>query len=400
MNASFLRADSSRLSPFLVYCLSFITLGITVAILGPSLPSLADYTRVSLAVISILFVARAVGELGGAFFGGWLYDRLPGHRVMAAAVALMALMLALTPVFAWLGLLIGVIVLLGFSGALLNVGGNTMLVWRYSHRSAPYLNGLHFSFALGAFIAPLVLAQALIWTGGIRWGFWLLALSMVPLAVYLAALPGSPALAGQRRSGDERPADMPFVLLVCLFFCIYLGAELSFGGWIYSYALAMGLASPTSAAYVTSAFFGAITLGRLAAILLAAHFRPRAILLANLSLGLAAASLLLLRPASSPALWLGVIASGWAAAPILPTVLALAERRTPLSGKVTGWFFMAGGVGSLIFPWLTGQLFTLIHPLTMPGLIVTNLAASLLLLLLMARREPQVVESLESKYAA
>ncbi len=48
-----------------------------------------------------------------------------------------------------------------------------------------------------------------------------------------------------------------------LFFFLYVGAEVGFGGWIFTYAVALDLGSETAAAYLTSAFWGALTFGRL-----------------------------------------------------------------------------------------------------------------------------------------
>ena len=47
-----------------------------------------------------------------------------------------------------------------------------------------------------------------------------------------------------------------------LFMSFYVGAEVGVGGWLYSYAIAMELADTTSAAYLTSVYWGAFMLGR------------------------------------------------------------------------------------------------------------------------------------------
>ena len=66
------------------YC-AFVALGFVPAAMGPALPVLAEHTHSSLAVISFLLSARSLGYLIGSFQGGRLYDRLPGHRVMAVS---------------------------------------------------------------------------------------------------------------------------------------------------------------------------------------------------------------------------------------------------------------------------------------------------------------------------
>ena len=55
--------------------------------LGPTLPGLAEQTHTALGAISLLFTAHALGYMLGSFLGGRLYDRIPGHPVMAAMLA-------------------------------------------------------------------------------------------------------------------------------------------------------------------------------------------------------------------------------------------------------------------------------------------------------------------------
>ncbi len=43
-------------------------------------------------------------------------------------------------------------------------------------------------------------------------------------------------------------------------------------------------------------------------------------------------------------------------ASIFPTTIALAERRMPISGRITGLFFVGVGAGAMSVPWLVGQL--------------------------------------------
>ena len=62
--------------------------------------------------------------------------------------------------------------------------------------------------------------------------------------------------------------------MIALLLFLFVAAEASYGGWVYTYALKLGIGSATTAAYLTSAFWGALTLGRLVSIPLAARFRP------------------------------------------------------------------------------------------------------------------------------
>ena len=68
-----------------------------LAVLGPTLPALAEQTGAELGEISFLFTARSLGYIVGALLGGRLLDRLRGHPVLALSLGVMALALGIVP---------------------------------------------------------------------------------------------------------------------------------------------------------------------------------------------------------------------------------------------------------------------------------------------------------------
>ena len=166
---------------------------------------------------------------------------------------LIALCVTLVPLAKQLWQLLLVLSVLGFAKGSLDVGCNTLLMWAHGEKSGPYLNGLHFFFGLGAFVAPLILAGFLVSTGGIQWTFWLFALFSLPLSIWLWSLPEPPAQTDKQENGDASFPIIPVVLLV-LAFLLYVGAEVGFGNWIYTYALTLGHGTAITSAYLTSAF--------------------------------------------------------------------------------------------------------------------------------------------------
>jgi FHS family Na+ dependent glucose MFS transporter 1 len=361
---------------------AFVVLGIAVAALGPTLPGLAAHTRTALNAISFLFTARSLGYLLGSLLGGRLYDRLSGHPLMAGALILMAAMLALVPFLPILGILVAVLFILGMAEGVVEVGSNTLLLWVHRRNAAPFVNGLHFFFGVGAFLAPIVVAGALSLADDATWSYWLFALLALPVAGWLARLP-SPV--SQAASGDSSVTrvDSFLVALVAAFFFLYVGAESSFGGWIFSYATALNPDAQTTAAYLASAFWGSLTVGRLVAIPLAIRLRPRAILLADLIGCLVSLGLFLVFPGSAAALWIGTLGLGFCLASIIPTTLAFVGRHMSVTGQATGWFFVGLGLGAMTVPWLIGQLFETIGPQVMMFTILADLALALGLFLLL-----------------
>ncbi|HEX6304256.1 MAG TPA: MFS transporter [Anaerolineales bacterium] len=370
------------------YYAAYVALGLVTASLGPTLPGLAEHTSVSLSTAGLLFTTRSLGFTLGSLYIGRSYDRFPGHRVMAGMLLLMTGMLVLAPTTTLFWVLALVMFLLGAGEGTLDVGGNTLLVWLMREEVGPFMNAMHFFFGAGAFFSPVIIAQALEISGDITWAYWALAFLVAPIALWLLRVPSPSAPNGDDKDtkGELRPW---LVFLVAAFFFLYVGAEAGYGGWVFTYAKSADFGglnlTDATAAYLTSAFWGALTLGRLFSIPMAARLRPSVILFADLAGCLLSVGIILLWPASELALWAGSIGLGLFMASIFPITIAFAERRMPISGRITGFFFVGVGTGAMTVPWLVGQLFeslgpqALLYTLTAVLLLGVGVLASLLI---------------------
>lgn len=360
-----------------LYYLSFILFGLSGAIVGPTLPSLAAQTNTQLDGISFLFIASALGFTLGALLSGRVFDRFSGHPVLTIALLAMSLLLALVPVTPWLWGLLLVMFFIGWMSSVIDVGSNTLIVWIYRHRVGPFLNGLHFAFGLGAFLAPLLVAQVIVVTGSFQWSFWLMALLPLPIAVLLANIPSPrPARNVQEKQTDESNSAKLIVLITAFFF-LYTGSEVAFGNWIFTYATGLKLLDDTWAAYLNSGFWGALTVGRLLSIPIAMRFRPSRILWVDLIGCLMSVGLLLLWPNHQGVLWVGTLGLGLFMASIFPSALTLAARRMTITGKVNSYLFSGTGAGTMVLPWLVGQGFDGIGPVIMNMVVGVSLLAAL-----------------------
>lgn len=357
-----LNQTSGKLMVTAGYYLAFIAIGLVLTSLSPTLLGLSRQTQSSLNQVSILFTARSLGVLFTALLGSRLYDRFPGHPLLIIALGLVALMMALIPLVPLLWLLATLFLFMGLIEGMIDVGGNTLIVWLHRDKVGPFMNGMHFAFGIGAFIAPLIISQSLLYSGGIAWGYWVIALLILPVALFFFWLP-SPIPEKLADGAATQSSQAMLVGLIALFFCLYVGIEASFGGWIATYAVALGLAPEATAGYLTSAFWVALTLGRLLSVPIATRLRPRTILLMDLLGGLVSLVVLLLWPASLTMVWIGALGLGLSIASAFPTTLALAERNMTVTGGTTGWFFVGASLGGMSIPWLVGQLFESINPL-------------------------------------
>lgn len=384
--------SSGKTANLIGYYAAFIGIGIMSASLGPTLSSLADQTQTTLSGISILFAARPIGYLLGSILAGRLYDRLSGHPIMALAILLSTLSMMITPMSPLLWILIVAMLAMGLAESAIDVGGNTLIVWTYGEAVGPFMNGLHFMFGVGAFLAPLIVAQAMAWGGGLSGAYWTLAALILPAAFWLWRAPSPVARISAKAAQSER-TNVTLVALIALFFFLYVGAESSFGAWVFTYAKRLGLADATAAAYLTSAFWGALTAGRLLSIPLAARWRPRKILTVNLIGCLISVGLALLWPNSAAVIWACVLGAGLSMASTFPTLLTLAGRRMTITGQITSFFFVGASLGGMAVPWLIGQLFERIGPRVTMATVFAALLAQVVVFVVLMVYAPQSKKS-------
>jgi FHS family Na+ dependent glucose MFS transporter 1 len=366
------------------YYAAFILLGLTIAAEGPTLLKLAEHTSSALDQISSIFLFGSLGYLLGSYIGGRLYDRVPVHRFMAVILVFLGITVALVPLAASRWALFAVALVLGLFKGGLDVGCNTLLLWVHNETVGPFMNGLHAFFGIGAFIAPLIVAQVLSLTGDIYWVYWIFAIAAFPLAIWIWSLP-SPASRAVPAHHESTSFPLLPVLTMLLCFVLYVGGEAGYGAWIYTYAFTLNFGTEVTAAYLTSAFWGSFTVGRLLGIWISTRARPITILVLDFAGCLASVGLILLFQNSAVMLWVGTILFGISQASIFPTFLTLAEERMHVTGTIAGLFLVGAGVGGMILPWLIGQAFVQVSANAMMGLIFVGILLNLLMLILFTK---------------
>jgi len=209
------------------YYISFIGLGLASGVLGPSLLRLADNTNATIASVSSIMLFHALGYMIGAVLGGRGYDRVAGHPVMSLMLVIIAASLAFTPVTNLLWVLVALMFVLGVSQGSLDVGGNTLLVWVHGNKVGPFMNGLHMFFGVGAFMAPILVAQAMRIQDNLNWAYWGMALFMLIPAVGLALVKSPPRKAVSDEAGKTGGRSNKLMLgMIVVFYLFYVDTKI------------------------------------------------------------------------------------------------------------------------------------------------------------------------------
>lgn len=329
---------------------------------GPTLDALVELTESTLGEIAVLFTANGLGFVLGALLAGRLFARQVGTRLLAMALALMGVMSMVVPTLSSVAGVVAVFVVVGMSIGLVDVGGNTLIVWLYRADVAPYMNTLHLFWGLGAFATPLVVAQVAVSTGEASLAYTLFGGVMLMVALWLFTVP-SPEV-----PADAQPAANPAVMrrharlivLMAVLFFIHVGAELAFGGWVYSYATATEIRLETTARVLNAVFWGGLVLGRLLAVPVSRRLRPATMIQFDLVGAGLALALVGLVPGWG--VWAGTALFGMSIASMFASCLNYTGSLMPTTSQVTSMFLVGASLGSMTLPWLVGELFGRVGP--------------------------------------
>ncbi len=361
--------ENNKKAQILCYYLTFIAMGLSAGLLGPTLFGLTKQTGSTFAQIGFVFTVHSLGYVVGSTIFGRLYDKIAGHKILSVMIVFLSIALILISLSTTLWFLLLAALILGTAEGVGQVGVNTLLIWLFGEKSTPYLNGAHFCFGVGALTSPLIVAQLLENGYGFNKAYILVALLILPAIIVFLLVP-SPDFKRTETVENTKPVKYGFIILVALFYFLYLGIEISFGGWISTFATTLEISNEAKSAYLASAFWAALTFGRLIAIPISVKLKPRFIITADLVLALIGYVVIAYGGDSFTNTLIGTIIIGASFASIYPTMFSLAGNRFNITGRIAGFFVMGGSLGSMIFPFSVGLAFETSGP---RSLIVFNI---------------------------
>jgi fucose permease len=257
---------------------------------------------------------------------------------------------------------------------------------RYGQGRAAMLERLNFGWSAGATAAPL-LFMPFLHRASLRPLFFTFQGMFLLLLIWVMVRERHQDSCAQLPLKAAQTKDLGSLLPLVILSVCAVGVEGSLSGWLTTYShragrAGVGEAGLGGAAIATSLFWGGIMLSRLAfSTRLLAMVGRRKVLYATL--WGAAASVALLVGANNPALIrVAAALAGLCVGPLYPLLLSYLLERT-----ARGWIFAVAGLGSAIFPWLTGVLSAYYGSLRY-GLISPCCAALLMIVLLTASMRP------------
>ncbi|KAI6148519.1 major facilitator superfamily domain-containing protein [Pisolithus tinctorius] len=354
---------------FATLCWSLYLAGWNDGTTGPLLPRIQRAYNVNFAVVSLLFVFACIGFITGALSNLVLDGRYGFGKVIVLGSLFQVVAYCFESAAPPFPLFVLGYAINGVGMALQNAQANGFVA---SLRDNPEMKmGILHAVRLcaGAFSSPLVatqFAQQPHWSLHYLCSFGMALLnSILLIAVFrlknqdecLAQIGMPPCEKGNSdRSQFRQVFALRAVHLLAFFILVYVGVEVTVGGWIVTYIIDVRGGGPSSG-YISSGFFGGLTAGRVSLLWVNRKVGERRALFVYAFLAIGLELIVWLVPSLvGGAVTVSVV--GFFLGPMYPIAMNHAGRVLPrwlLTGSI-GWIAGSGQAGSALLPFMTGAI--------------------------------------------
>ncbi|KAM5546065.1 hypothetical protein V8D89_000191 [Ganoderma adspersum] len=258
---------------FMTLCYAFFLNGWNDGTTGPLLPRFQSYYGLGFATVSLIFVLNAVGYVSGAFANVWLTDKIGFGKCMFVGSLCQMIAYAMVVPAGPFPLMCIAFMIAGFGISLQNAHCNGFVA-SSGGNIATKIGFLHAAYGFGALVAPLVSTQ---FATQKHWSFHYLvstALALLNSVALWSAFRGrrqeevlaeagvSPEPQAVSSNKYKQILGIKELHLLSLFALIYVGTEVTIGGWSVTYVQDKRHGG-ANAGYISSGFFAGLMLGRM-----------------------------------------------------------------------------------------------------------------------------------------
>ena len=347
--------------------LSFISLGLPDAVIGVAWPAIRQDMDQPLAAVGVLTITITLCAAASSWWSSRLIERLGTGVITAASCLMTALALlgfSLAPSFGWL---VAMVVPMGLGAGAVDASLNQFVAAHYTSR---HMNWLHGFWGVGAATGPIIMGLALAGEGGWAEGARHIGYAQLALAAVLWATlalwrhsPRKPVVSHENTGESPlifKPVATQALWLSPLAFLLYVSAEMGTYLWAASLLVSnRGVSLPQAGVWV-SVYFGAITLGRFSAGVIANRLGNRRMVALGISTATVGAALFALPWLPNALNLAGLVLMGLGCAPIFPSLMHETAHRFPadVARKVISWQMMAAYAGGSLIPAAFGLVAT------------------------------------------
>ncbi len=354
-----------RNSIFIRCCYGYAVSGMAVLVIGAILPSIIKEAGISFLAAGGLLSVMAIGNLSSSFIFPVMVPIMGKKRAITLVTLFVPSSLMVLSLLPPLPVMYAVMLLYGFTRGCITILNNAAVNDIYGDSATGKLNILHCTFAIGAFLAPLLTAMMM------KLGFgWRVTLYMIVVLTIISAISygtmnynlinqAQKEIEERKNRTKSTVAGNKGFLRSFAFYCIafilffYLGVENCINGWFVTYLQNTGVMSAEFATTLVSLTWLVIMGGRLLCAAMSKKVHRSTILLIN-SIGSAVCFFILIKVNSLPLVTASLLGLGFFLSGIYPTCIANAGPL--IQGSTLGMSLLTAisAMGGIITPQIVG----------------------------------------------
>ncbi len=345
----------------MLLCLGFIINGVMVILTGTLLTYLMSDLGLSMTQAGLLASIQSAGNLIAGLISGIIIGQIGRRR----SSMLYCLMFALGfSVLLYTDNVVLIYVCIFISGLGWGLCNNVChLIVNAEGMPGGGIYFMHTSYAVGAFIGPMLLNLLMLLHFGWQSSVWVVVLASIVLFFLFLPMeiPEEEPAPTSNKSTKKAALDFSFLKIkryyVCflMYFC-YGGVETCINSWLITFLSEKGIMSLSTAQIMLSMLWMVIIIGRLLQIFLEKRVPARFLLLAQSFMMFLCVSILAVTGSQVVAIIL-IFVIGLFMAGITPANALNAKEFMHGEGVSSGIIFAGSGLGSTLIPYLVGSLF-------------------------------------------
>ncbi|KAI3548382.1 uncharacterized protein CLUP02_04722 [Colletotrichum lupini] len=387
---------------------SLLNLGAFDSAYGAILPHLQKAYNVNYITVSLMFLSPLVGYVASGVLNTRIHNAI-GQRGLAVlcggAHVLSAVISILHPPFP---VLVASFMLGGLGNGLADAAWNAWV--GNLERPNELLGFLHAAYGVGGIFSPLI-ATAMIARASMPWYtfyYAVLGISLIELIALtsafwnhtgrryrdeMASLEGSDGnIVSMRKTLTTLP-EARIAWLSALFVLIYIGVEVSVGGWIVEFMLHVRKGSAFASGMCATGYWLGMTVGRIVLPFVTNLIGPKIGVSVYLALAIAAELIFWLVP-NFYASAIAVAFQGMFIGPMFPHAISVVTSLLPASlhVMVIGFIAALGGCGASLLPFAVGILAQRFGVVALQPFVLACLCLSLIVWLLIPHKKDKNVQ--------
>ncbi|KAF7587907.1 hypothetical protein BBP40_006530 [Aspergillus hancockii] len=360
---------------------SFIVVGANDGAYGAMIHYLGKYYDADYTAVSVVFLSPFIGYAIAALGNSWIHDRFGQRGIALIGTGMHIISYLAATQHPPYPILIAIFIISGLGNGIVDASWNAWI--GAMHNSSQLMGILHAFYGLGAALAPLT-ATYLITGRDWEWYEFYYVMAIAAGLEFVTSVAAFWSAGGSRSKDPDACAEeslspdssdtlaantpprkptleslkIPSTWVISLFLFAYVGAEVTIGGWVFTFLVDLRNAPLSMAGFVTFTYWGGLTVGRVCLGFLTPLFK-RQRLAVILYLGVCIALHLVFCVVDDLRLLvIAVTLLGFFLGPLYPEAVIAQAKLLPKSLHVAavGFACALGSAGGSVFPFITGAI--------------------------------------------